>query len=511
MNSAMCNHKFKEKSRATHRKCRVQETLNLALSDPNLYFNLDYDSEGVCLFHSSDIGWKKQNKFAEKFESLLNIIIQSKLSPDFSEFHFVADKDSLVIKDKEIRKHLIFIECTFHDKLIIDNLNISNSTFVIEDCLFKKGFTLTDSTIDDIHLVNTRTSTFGMNNVKVMYSTALFNYFISEKEFVINNCYFENGIDFNYAQFLDERSGAYGELVNVEFLQSKIVGSANFIETQFNGSVTFNDVEFAGSANFIDTIFSFTRRLTFENIKLSEHTMMQFRASNEAKKLFNSMVYFAIEEKDINGIIAFENVNFHNIQPTDKSYLLSLQKSGKVEIGHGCIKYRLQTPIRSIELRPENQSLVIELANTFSQFFKSSYGLNLGVEITGQDENYIHLFYFTDANISYKEFEKRLNKSESELWQLVSVKKQNVQTERVHSSLPDRLLEGTDTIINLVGIILKVATRLPLGRINSNELNSLFYTTSFGASNKLALESIKTININQTILLGIGNTQEISI
>lgn len=250
----------------------------------------------------------------------------------------------------------------------------------------------------------------------------------------------------------------------------------------------------------------------FDGISLGEGQMIEFIGSAGKEKLFNSKVnFYKLQPENIKGQLIFENANFGNINAKHKDNLMALQKTGKVVIGVGCIKYRNQSPIKEIVLTPENQALALELANTFVQFFKSENELNLGVEIIDRSEEIVRLFYFSDANITYEEFAERLTKSETEMWRLIKVENQSIKTETPKTTLPSKIVAGTDTFINLSAIVLKMVARAPFGRFTQKELNSLMSTTSFGSNNQLGIDAITSVNINQTILLGIGNTQNTNI
>jgi len=89
---------------------------------------------------------------------------------------------------------------------------------------------------------------------------------------------------------------------------------------------------------------------------------------------------------------------------------------GKVEIASGCIKYRFQTEIKTISINRDNQALILELSQTFTNYFTTQNGLNLGFEIVERDNDTISFFYFTDENINEVEFLERLKRTEQNLW-----------------------------------------------------------------------------------------------
>lgn len=499
----MCKHSFKNPVNPL--KCNVQEILNLAKEDSNLYFELELDANGVCLFHSGELEWKIKNDFTKKIEKLIDITIKYGISASFQEFQLADSSKVIYIGNKKISKGLSFKNCIFHDNFLVENSTIYKSAFTIEDSFFHQDFRLKNSTIDTINFFNLSVLNFIMDNVNVVYGSAMFNNFICENTFKINECYFENTVDFNYAEFLDDRNGYYGEHINVSFENVKFNGEVDFSNALFNGSVNFKNIDFKIGANFIKTAFSFSRPLTFTNIVIQENGILQFRGVDNQHKIFNSEVRFY--DLEVNGVIIFENANFQNILPDHRKQLFSLQKNGKVEIGAGCIKYRHQTSIKRVVVSKQNQNLVSELASTFTQFFQAENGLNLGVEIVEQTEEYIDIFYFSDADISAAEFSERLVISEMDMWRLIKINKQEIVINQYPNKFLDKVLLGTDTIINLIALMLKISARIPIGKISQKELNALMNTTSINQLNQIDSANIEKLNIYQTIILGNKNTQ----
>lgn len=135
----------------------------------------------------------------------------------------------------------------------------------------------------------------------------------------------------------------------------------------------------------------------------------------------------------------------------------------------------------------------------------------MGVEVVGQTEDYIEIIYFSDENISSEEFYGRLKISEMEMWALVKVSSQKVQVTPTKEKLPDKIIGATDLVINLMALMLKVSARIPMGKISRGELSELIHSTTFGSTPSIENATFENLNINQTILLGIGNSQEVKI
>ena len=97
------------------------------------------------------------------------------------------------------------------------------------------------------------------------------------------------------------------------------------------------------------------------------------------------------------------------------------------------------------------------------------------------------------------------------MWSLVNVKSNMVQVIPSKESFPDKVIGATDTIINLAALILKISTRLPLLKINKEELSSLIQSTSFGPTPSIENTTFENLHIHQTVVLGIGNSQEVKL
>ena len=135
--------------------------------------------------------------------------------------------------------------------------------------------------------------------------------------------------------------------------------------------------------------------------------------------MFNHDVTLRLKEESA-GTVRFENVNINRIAGRDREQLARLAKSGRVEIGPGCIKYRFQTGVRTVFAHPENAPLILELCQTFTNYFAALNGLDLGFEVVERDTSKISFFYFTDEDISEEEFLERLASTERRLWNLLS-------------------------------------------------------------------------------------------
>ncbi len=157
---------------------------------------------------------------------------------------------------------------------------------------------------------------------------------------------------------------------------------------------------------------------------------------------------------------------------------------GKVEIGSGCLKYRFQTKIRTLLIDENNQSLILELAQTFTNYFAVKNGFNLGFEIIERDNSKIRFFYFTDENISEDEFFDRLEKTEQYLWDLTSTgfDEQFVLLygkDETNLSKENAVINAVDGISALTNIFFRVGIRIAFGKWFQKDTKALLSAVDF--------------------------------
>lgn len=121
----------------------------------------------------------------------------------------------------------------------------------------------------------------------------------------------------------------------------------------------FSYVEFKNRLFCKDTKFNqlaFVKESVFQNGMYIENCQ------------FHNNVFSLTDDSE--GTLLIENFNLNKFENTSKLNLFELEKTGRVEIGSGCRKYRHQTTPKRINIQKGNQSLVTELTNTFVSFFK---------------------------------------------------------------------------------------------------------------------------------------------
>jgi uncharacterized protein YjbI with pentapeptide repeats len=420
--------------------------------------------------------------------------------------NFIETDTVITFSNFDLDEELDISNTTIDKKLVFENVKL-NHGIKGDKAVFENGLKFKDCIIRSMFMNDVQMNGFfQLQNIKfsspVSFSRGNFKF-----GFHIDKCNFEHMTYFDQIHVDVER-------INFDFTIIKDTVFDDLLDlnnSKFNSLLVFDNVTFKGQADFTEiqlTNENFDRSmysaLNFRTIEVANYGILKF-VGTEQEKLFNNDVLFNNEV--INGKIEFEYANYNKINPDAKNRFAQLLREDKIVIGRGCLKYRHETPKKRINIGSESQNLVTELSNTFVQFFKHKNGINLGVEVRDRYEEYIEIVYFTDENISYAKFESMLQVSEMEMWQLVKINKQNLIAESPEISFPNKILAGSDTIINLMGTILKILTRIPLGKISKEELNSLMTTTSFSSNNQIGTEQVKSIYSNQIVLFGIGNTQ----
>jgi hypothetical protein len=130
--------------------------------------------------------------------------------------------------------------------------------------------------------------------------------------------------------------------------------------------------------------------------------------------------------------------------------------------------------------------LVVELCQTFTNYFTASNGLNLGFEIVERDKSKISFFYFTDEDISEIEFRERLAQTERQMWNLVATNPgeallQGEETPGATLALSRQsaLINAVDGVSALLGIFFRVGVRIAVGSWKEKDTRALMGAIRF--------------------------------
>jgi uncharacterized protein YjbI with pentapeptide repeats len=516
----MCNHAYTADHFKSHRRmgnrCPYPEFYEKAQSTASSVPEavpapaLLIDDWGACIFHSQEIAWKRKNDFKGKFLQLVQLLDADGAGRDydFAEFVFVgseirtksgSEEHVLHIADTTFRKQAYFTGASFLDSFELEGVDFQDgadfvyATFAhdlrIENARFR-GITFNHATLANLAVF---TKVQFLNYA--LFAKARFTGTESDYTVKFKDSRFEGITDFSGAIF------TLGDESTVGFLNIQFEDFTDFKGTKFNCQVEFSDVIFAFTTEFIDTSFNMGlssaryrgSAIEFNQITVTSKAVLTFMSTDSQNKMFNHDVQMSFKE-DPAGTIRFENVNFNRISTESKDRLTHLAKLGRVEIGSGCIKYRFQTGTRTISVSQGNAPLILELCQTFTNYFTASSGLNLGFEIVERDKTKVSFFYFTDEDISEVAFFERLAQTEESLWNLLSVRPdekllalEGPTGATLSTGKESSLINAVDGLSALLGTFFRVGVRIALGVWQKNDTKALLGAIRFnneGAENR---------------------------
>lgn len=457
---------------------------------------LPLDDRGACIFHSQEVAWKRQNGFKDRFLQLVQLLNEHDIERyyDFAEFIFiggdlsenrVAEAYLLRINNEIFRKQAYFTGASFLDLFELERVDFQDGAS-FDHAVFHHDVAFEKSRFVGLDFAGAE-FTDGVSFKEVeflnftLFPKTIFRATRNSAQVFFKNSRFDGITDFSAADFsLGDESVVCFE--NVEFEDF-----VDFRNTHFNCQVDFSDVSFANTTDFVDTTFDMVRTtaryrgaaVEFNRIQVKSESVLSFISTDPNNKMFNHDVQMSFNE-DPTGIVRFENVNFNLFTPGSKQLLTHLAKLGHVEIGSGCIKYRFQTPVQTISVSEGNASLMLELCQTFTNYFTESSGLNLGFEIVERDKNKISFFYFTDEDISEVEFHERLAQTKDSLWDLLSIgsEAQLLALEGPGSpaltlAKQSAVLNAVDAISALLGTFFRVGARIALNKWSEEDTAGL--------------------------------------
>jgi nucleoside phosphorylase len=462
--------------------------------------DLPIDSTGACIFHSQIIDWKRENSFDKYFLQLIQILNSTNDEInlyDFTEFVFVGSKIETSnqnehyifrVNDISLKKEACFLGASFLDSTIFD------------DIIFTEGADFQQTTFKrDLEFTNVNFGRLDFDKAEFLSKVFFTSIQIKNSALFCDTKF--SGATYGFAVKFDkimfdgitsfsDASFSLGEQSSVGFLQIRFNDVVDFTKTNFLCHVVFRDISFAGNTDFTDTLFGHvisTNRyrgsaVQFNHIEVAAKADISFKSTSLQNKMFQHDVQIDFSKEPL-GIIRFENVNFSKINTTDRDELVRLAKLGKVEIGSGCIKYRFQTDKKNISISHNNALLVLEICQTFTNYFTVSNGLNLGFEIVEKTDTEISFFYFTDENISETIFFERLARTERNLWDLLcplstplsSLKMQvPISTEKENAAI-----NAVDGVSALFGTFFRVGVRIACGRWRESDTKELLNAIRF--------------------------------
>jgi|GEM_PF-1094981 len=496
--------------------------------------DLPIDDHGVCIFHSRDVEWKWENGFGERFIELLGLLDadEERNWYDFCEFVFVgtsADPDAdpaqkpFRIADRTFSETVYFMGASFLAPLELQGVSFNGSASFTQ-ATFEQDVRISATTFRGFDFIRGHAKRrFLCSNVEFL-SYALFDHSRFTGETIepvvkFSDSRFQGITDFSEVAFSNEGRSS------VLFFRVAFEDAVDFTKTLFECHLQFDEVFFGDIVDFVDSAFEMVSSsaryrgaaVELNEVELGPNAVLTFKSNDPSKKMFEHDVQMRFKGEPA-GIVRFENVNFSKLTPPSRERLMRLEKSGAVEIGPGCIKYRHQTEVRSIPVSQGNAPLVLELCQTFANYFTTSNGINLGFEVVGRTSTEVSFFYFTDEDISRDVFLERLRMTEVGLWNLLSVRStgQLLPLESPPSSAtPVRseraAINSIDGLSALLGTFFRVGARIAFGEWHEADTKALLGALRFnenGAEERARhLHAVLVDNYTGRELVGINSRQ----
>lgn len=466
------------------------------------------DDLGFCLFHSSNISWKTEHNFNSHLQKVIEYYEADPASNQImlEDIVFIQGAGTL-FSGKTFKKNIKLNRCVFTKDFTIEDSSFKNIDFSL--CVFNSYFTLIYSSINGLILDDAYfKAKLTIKKVSFYHDFFMLNTRFDSGMSLMQLVFFSKCFFQNFKTNLDTNISC-----GIVFKDIDFKGFTTFERSEFNSLTEFNQIKVWDSLFFHKTQFNYNEpvpmsySLSFKKLDIKQEARVEFRGAPD-NKMFNKVQDVNLNYHKIEGSILFEYSDLTKFDAFTREGLISAtkQKNAKVFIGVGCIKYYNQTPIKTILFGIKNQNLISELCNTFADYFTKNEGFNLGVQIVSKTETEVTFFYFSDEVITFEEFEAQLQKGEQNMWQLIKIEDDHLKAQPPRNNLPSKVIYATDTMVNLMSLVLKIGSRIPLGLISKHEVLHLVNSTL--PMNKLNSNSIV---YNQIMLFGINNSQLIQV
>lgn len=481
--------------------------------------SLPLDSRGKCIFHSDDLEWKRKHGFAKRFSDLLLIldsVDKESRYLDFVEFIFIGEEpeEGKISGGRVFRiaNHVFGREAKFAGARFLDCAEFDGVKFregaTFKWAKFERGLLMKESSFNGVLLDDMKIEKdASFEKIDFSNSYAIFGdtKFCGRVKFQKSR--FEGLVDFSGTSFSPRSS-----LESVLFSDVKFEDFVNFGNATFNCQTKFERVSFCANAEFVDVDFKVIKSsyryrgsaVEFVDIDVGKNGLLVFESTDPQNKIFkqDAMISF---RGALEGVVRFENVNFHQLSDNSRKVLLQLSKLGKVDIGPGCIKYRLQTDVRTIEVEEGNQALTLEIAQTFARFFTAKNGRNLGLEILERKEGRVSFFYFSDEDLSEGEFLDMLKGTEEHLWEMLTVNAHEHHMLTVgliedgsQAKVENSVINAIDGVSALLGTFFRVGVRIAFGRWSAKDTRNLLDVVDFdGRQGRFDASSLHRVLLNK--------------
>lgn len=418
---------------------------------------LPVDTNGVCLFHSSDIEWKRNNNFVERLTALIDWAGHDVDMEDISFDDFVlvgnctlvntawekhdykldsTNKHILYFQNVRCRKNIVFHNAKFLDPLIIEN-GFFKADLIIDHCVFEDSISLNRLSIEaNLYIQESEFKRHliwdGSNRVfehttiidTKFYGRTLFSGLVLDNHVVFDNnifvkseyvnefnCSFDGGLDFTRNEFTD-----------LHFDACRFYGDCTFAElTQHHSFAVFNPI-IQGQVSFVGT---------------AEHL------------LFNPNTRIYLNEDCFEGgHVTFEYCNVKDLGVAFVDNIKTLEDLELVRISTTCQVERLTMIYEYYPYTSLKANIIEDFTHLVARYFRRWHAVNLTVKIDrNKDKRTIRVVFKTTDDISDDEFQKIMRRfSQTVLASMQSTDEEILDIVNTYRNIIDRLQKSNNSI-----------------------------------------------------------------
>ena len=358
---------------------------------------LPIDTEGYCLFHSSNDTWKLKKKFGLRMQQLLTALSDDpeQKNIDFRDFRFVSQNGGkttlsaltttkpLNLCSTHFQGDLEIKSCHFSGELYMDKATFEG-VFSLEECIFTTTFTAIQGTA--------------------------FNGNVYFRDVIFHDVFDWNGAQvsgqFSIADVRFEGYTVWDNMVNKskDYVHSYFSFTTedymSFKNTEFHVNVQFENCIFNGDVHFIGTVFK--QPLYVTNPKIRANVF--FKGTSKEAMLFENEVNMQIRDSDFEGIgqMVFEYANLINLDKNAKGQLSELKVNRHVILGEGTLVFRTNFRTR-LPFSELSEIFIRDIFETIQVYFKRNIGKHFEFILTKDVEGY-WLNILTDDYFNSKDF-----------------------------------------------------------------------------------------------------------
>lgn len=414
----MCNHKYNFIGKGSEiLGCEwanyFSTTIHITVNYQDLvYKGLPLDTNGKCLFHSTNIEWKRKNNFFDRFVELFQCLnlLPSSSEIQFNECHFVGlemidehEEDNTIYKfeitDTIIRKSITFCDSVFYDPIHIETCLFKND-ITIETCTFKKDVDSFDNRFfGEIQIYG---NVIFWGNLRFLFRNQVHG------KFSVLNTEFKNLFDLDGTIFLNEIEIEDSNFSNSEQYVSFMCAfnkGLKIVHNIITCSFYVEDCVFRGDSLFEDNFHK--KQFHLKNSTLEGK--IEF-VGTQANMFFqpNSKLDITDENFGENGYILFDYCNIINLGNVFLGNFKKLETLQLVTLRPSCKVVRF-TKEFNFHISELNRHILEDFANFISRYYSCCYAENLSAEFfKNSDQNTFKVVFKTNDNIDEQELSFRL-------------------------------------------------------------------------------------------------------